>query len=162
MATATRQATGRRPYRFSIEQVEAMLRAGILTATDRTELLEGVLCAKATQTAPHIVATARLNKFLHRAVPDGYAIGAGATIALPWPGRPRRGSLPEPDAIIIVGDPDTYGRRIGPGDIAIVFEVADTSLREDRTRTKERYARSAIAASWLVNIPGRRVEVYTD
>jgi Uma2 family endonuclease len=161
LATTMGRALDRRLYHFSIEQVEAMVHQGILSEADRVELWDGVLIEKMTKNTPHIVAAARLGKFLHRAVPEGYTICVEATIALPWPGRRRRGSLPEPDVVIVVGDPDTFGRRIGPQDIAVIIEIADTSLAEDRTRTKRRYARAAIPTYWLINLPERRIEVYS-
>jgi Uma2 family endonuclease len=162
MATTAGPKTGRKLYRFTIEQVDAMIRAGILPEDGRTEMLEGVIYWEMPKNTPHMVSLSRLCKFLYRVVPDGFTVMPEPTIAIPWPGRPTRGSLPEPDAIITMGDPDSYDRRIEPGDIAIVFEVADTSLREDRTGKKRRYARAPIPVYWLINLHDRQVEVYSD
>jgi hypothetical protein len=45
---------------------------------------------------------------------------------------------------------------------AIVVEVADTSLDEDRRLKLRQYATATIAVYWIVNRVDRRVEVYTQ
>jgi Uma2 family endonuclease len=42
------------------------------------------------------------------------------------------------------------------------MEVADTSLRRDRSTKRRIYARAGIPVYWIANLPGRRFEVYTD
>jgi hypothetical protein len=53
-------------------------------------------------------------------------------------------------------------RRIEPRDILTVFAIADPSLPEDRTSQKALYARAGISVYWIINIPGRRVEIDTS
>ncbi len=50
----------------------------------------------------------------------------------------------------------------GPGDVALVVEVADSSLARDRSRKKRLYARSGYSVYWLINLVNRQVEIYTD
>jgi len=42
----------------------------------------------------------------------------------------------------------------------LVIEVADSSLRHDRTTKLKTYARAGIPTYWIVNIPDMQVEVY--
>ena len=44
----------------------------------------------------------------------------------------------------------------------LVVEVADASLPEDRTRKKTIYARASIPFYWIVNLPDRVIEVYSN
>ena len=55
---------------------------------------------------------------------------------------------------------DYASRHPEPRDIALVTEVADTTLAKDRRR-KRTYGPAGIPVYWIVNLPGRRVEVYT-
>ena len=43
-----------------------------------------------------------------------------------------------------------------------MVEVADVSLRRDRSIKKQVYARAGIPVYWIVNLPERRIEVYAD
>jgi Uma2 family endonuclease len=43
-----------------------------------------------------------------------------------------------------------------------VVEVADVTLRRDRSTKKRIYARAGIPVYWIVNLPERRIEVYSD
>ena len=48
-----------------------------------------------------------------------------------------------------------------PGDIALVVEVADTTLAKDRRR-RLTYGPAGIPVYWIVNLASRLVEVYTS
>jgi Uma2 family endonuclease len=54
------------------------------------------------------------------------------------------------------------GRHPGAQDLALVVEVADSSLAQDRNVKGPIYARAAIPVYWIVNVPDRRIEVFTD
>ena len=133
-----------------------MIREGILTEDDRVELLEGLLVAKMTKNPPHIVATDLLQAALPRIVPAGWFVSMQNPVTM-------EDSEPEPDARVVRGQPRDYvGRRAGPGDAALVVEVADTSLPSDRGIKKRIYARAGIACYWIVNLSDGRLEVYDD
>jgi len=46
--------------------------------------------------------------------------------------------------------------------LALVVEVADTTLQRDRTSKKRLYARAGVPAYWIANLSEKRFEVYTD
>ena len=55
-----------------------------------------------------------------------------------------------------------YSRRSpGPADIALVVEVADSSLDDDRKQS-EIYGRAGIPFYWIVNLVDGQVEVYSN
>jgi Uma2 family endonuclease len=47
-----------------------------------------------------------------------------------------------------------------PGDVLLLVEVADSTLRADRDIKVPLYAESGIRECWLVDVAGRAVEVY--
>ena len=48
-----------------------------------------------------------------------------------------------------------------PEEIAMVAEVADSSLSLDRTRKFRSYSRAGIPVYWIVNLVERQIEVYS-
>lgn len=53
-------------------------------------------------------------------------------------------------------------RHPGPQEAALVVEVADATLRRDRTLKLRIYARASVPVYWIVNLIDRQIEVYTD
>jgi Uma2 family endonuclease len=71
-------------------------------------------------------------------------------------------SEPEPDLAVAVGPARRYVRtHPRPRDLALVVEVADRALDEDRGAKRRAYARSRIPCYWIVNLNDLIVEVYT-
>ena len=57
----------------------------------------------------------------------------------------------------------SYGNHHpAPADLALVIEVSDSSLADDRGFKKGIYAEAGIAVYWIVNLVDNQVEVYTD
>ena len=69
---------------------------------------------------------------------------------------------PEPDIAIVRGTDADYRRRIPTAaDVALLVEVSDSTLGQDRGMKLAAYARDGIAVYWIVNLVDRQVEVYT-
>jgi Uma2 family endonuclease len=142
-------------WRMSIDHYHAMVSAGILTDDDPVELLEGWLVVKFSKTPPHTYATQRTRELLEEILPDGWHIGSHDPVT-------TGDSEPEPDASVIRGECRDYTtRHPGPGDVALVVEVADLTLRRDQRIKRRVYARAAVPVYWVVNLVDRQVEVYT-
>jgi Uma2 family endonuclease len=143
-------------WRLSVEQYHEMARAGILTRDDRVELLDGWLVAKMTKHPPHVIATGQTQDALRGIVPDGWFVAKEDPVTTP-------DSEPEPDLAVVRGTRRDYrDRHPGPQDVALVVEVADTSLPRDQAIKKHLYARAGFPVYWLINLPEGRIEVYTD
>lgn len=143
-------------WRLSVEQYHEIIRAGILTADDPVELLEGWLVYKIPKKPQHRIATRLTQKALEAVVPAGWYVDAQEPITL-------EDSEPEPDVMIARGDTRQYhDRHPGPADLALVVEVADTTLERDRGMKKRLYARAGIAVYWIVNLAEGVLEVYTQ
>lgn len=144
------------PYRLSVEQYCRMVEAGILTRKDRVFLWRGQLVAKMTKHQPHTIAQGNLSERFFRIVPDGWHVNQDAPIVV-------GDNVPEPDLIVVRGRRDDYPHRPPTAaDVALVAEVADSSLRDDTRATLAAYAAASIPAYWLVNLPNGRIEVHTD
>jgi Uma2 family endonuclease len=143
-------------YRFTVEQYERMTELGILTANDRVELLERLVVQKMTQHPPHAVAVDCTDAVLRALLPAPWYLRDQKPIRL-------SDSEPEPDLAVVQGPPRRYQKRHPtPPDLALVIEVADTSLVEDRERKGPLYARARLPVYWIINLVERQVEVYTQ
>jgi Uma2 family endonuclease len=68
---------------------------------------------------------------------------------------------PVPDLAVTKAPPSHYAEaNPGPEDLSLVVEIADTSLRTDRTVKASLYARAGIQEYWVVDVNGRRIYVY--
>jgi Uma2 family endonuclease len=145
-------------YRMTVEQYEAMVESGAFKSRDRLHLVNGYLVAKMTQNPPHVVADELCGNALLRLIPTGWHLLAAKPIRL----RERQ-SEPEPDRCIVRGAIRDYeDRHPGPEDVAMVIEVADSSLAEDREMGAAVYGPLGIPVNWIVNLVDRQLEVYTD
>lgn len=143
-------------WRVSVERYHEMIRTGLLNVADRLELLDGFLVPKMTQNPPHRGVVFRVREALCQALPAGWYADAQVPITL-------AGSEPEPDVLVVRGGSDQYlDRHPGPREVALVVEVADTTLVQDRVFKKGIYARASIPLYWIVNLMDRCVEVYSD
>lgn len=143
------------PYRFSVAQYDAMARLGILTKDDKIELIEGLLVRKLTKNPAHSTATWLLDRALGRVLPDGWFAVTESPVVLAT-------SEPEPDVMVLRGRiEDYFDKKPVPADLALLVEIADTSYADDKARAAL-YGASGIVTYWIVHIPARRIEVYTE
>lgn len=141
---------------ISVEKYHELIRAGILTENNFVELLEGRLVRKMTKNPPHCLATGLLHEALQKVVPDGWFVDSQGPVTL-------SDGEPEPDVAVVGGDRRHYkDHHPGPMDLALVVEVADTSLQWDRTEKKRSYARAGISVYWIVNLCDGQLEVYSE
>jgi hypothetical protein len=142
-------------YRFTVHQYHRMIETGILTGNDRVELLEGWIVAKMPHNPPHDGTITRVMRRLMPVLPDEWLLRVQSAITLPR-------SEPEPDLAIVRGPEKTYFRRHpGPRDIALLIEVADSTLLYDRRSKGPIYAGARIPQYWILNLVETVLEVYT-
>ncbi len=148
---------------LTIEQVEQMMKHGILPDGAPLELIDGVLVHKdrsargedpITHNPAHAVCLSRLLNVMVVVQGLGFHLRCQLPVAL----LPTR--APEPDLAIIRGAPEDYrGRHPGPNDIVAVFEVADSSLDYDRAKQRL-YASAGIPIYWIANLIDNLIEAY--
>jgi Uma2 family endonuclease len=143
-------------WRCSVEQYHEMMSKGILGEDDRVELLKGWIVQKMTISPLHRTITGLVRDAIQLHLTDEYFIDSQDPIALAE-------SEPEPDVVVTRGKRlDFIGRHASPADVALVVEVADSSLWVDRNDKKSTYAANQIAVYWIVNLVDHQVEVYRD
>jgi Uma2 family endonuclease len=143
-------------HRFSVDAYHRMLTTGILDEDGRTELLEGYLVTRMGYDPPHATSVVRTRRRIERLLPPGWEVREEKPVTFP-------DSEPVPDVAVARGDDAAYAaRRPAPADLALLVEVADSSLEIDRQDKARVYARAGIAEYWIVNVPDRQIEVYTQ
>jgi Uma2 family endonuclease len=144
------------PFRMSLDQYERLVDSGVFTKRDKLQLVNGILVNKLTQNPPRTVVDLRCRKALERVIPANWHVRPDKPVRLPLDGEP------EPDQCVVRGDElDYLDRHPGAADVGLLVEVADDSVAEDR-KMGLTYGARGIAVYWIVNIPGRQVEVYTS
>ena len=139
-----------RPRRFTSDEVQAMLRAGILHEDDRLELIDGQLIRMSPIGDPHIACINRLNRLLvERTTPS-------IAVSIQNPVRVDEHNEPEPDVVLttaLEGGPR-------PEDVLLLIEVADSSLEYDQDVKLPLYAQAGIPEVWIVNLRASQIEVH--
>jgi len=143
-------------WQLSVEQYHEMIRTGILTENDPVELLDGWLVSKMPKNRAHSIATGRARTTLERVIPAGWYVDSQEPVTLPT-------SEPEPDVVAVRGEPQQYpDAPPGPQDVALLVEVADSTLHRDQTTKKRLYAQAGIPIYWIVNLVDQRIEVHRE
>ena len=147
--------------RISLEVYRQMNGLGLIDPADRVELLDGFLVKKMPGNPRHASVTRRLARLFEARLPGGWLALKEDTIELP--GYPEGDSSPIPDVSIVAGTLDDYDlRHPGPGDIALVVEVASNARMLARDRAGlARYAWAGLPAAWIVDLAGETVEIYS-
>jgi Uma2 family endonuclease len=141
--------------RFTVDEYHRMIEWGFFAEDDGFELLEGYIVAKMPRNPLHDAALVVSERSLQGLLRGGWHVRPQCALTL-------LDSEPEPDLAVVRGRPEDYTlRHPGPGDVAVVVEVANTTLAEDRQTKASLYARAGIPVYWIVNVVDNRVEVYS-
>ncbi|MDG3003785.1 Uma2 family endonuclease [Paludisphaera mucosa] len=143
-------------YRIPVELYERLVELAELDEDDRIELLNGMLVRKMTKNPPHQVCCELCRDEIARILPAGFTVRSEGPVRIP------DYSEPEPDLAVVRGRTRDYvDRHPEPADVALLVEVADSSLARDRGEKRDIYARAGIPIYWVVDLTARCVEVYT-
>ncbi len=124
------------------------------------ELVDGEIIEKRGQKPPHRTAVILLRNWLI-AVFGGLFVHSQAPINVADADNDE--SEPEPDAAVTTQPVTAYTERHpGPGDLLLVAEVSDTTLRFDRIAKAMLYAHAGIGEYWVVDVAGRRIIVHSQ
>jgi Uma2 family endonuclease len=145
-----------RRRRFTVEDYSRMAEAGILTESDRVELIEGEIVEMAPIGLRHSLCVAELSNRLVR------ALGDRAELWCQTPVRLFPDTELQPDVVFIRGPLSRYSEHPGPADTLLLIEVADTSYRVDRDVKLPLYARAGVAEVWIVDLTHDVVEVFRE
>lgn len=150
--------------RLTVDQYHRMRETHILRDGEPIELLDGLLVHKERGTRgsdPMTVGPRHAMAIRLLAEQDPAVRAAGWFMLTQLPVSLPPYHEPEPDGAIVRGAPRDYpDRPPGAADVAIVIEVADSSLETDRTRKLSIYASAGIPQYVIVNLVDRQLEVH--
>lgn len=143
--------------RWTTAEFDEMVRTGLLREGSPAFLWDGEIIEPMSENRPHVNAVMRLGQLLDGRFPEAeFTVDRGAPLAL------RDGFKPQPDVTVLKGLRGRYTARTPvPADVVLLAEVADSTHDLDSGIYLREYAARGIAQYWIVNIPARRVEVYT-
>jgi len=127
--------------------------AGIFSEVERIELVDGDLVDMAPIGSQHAYVVDLMTDMLVKQVPRKYLVRIQNPIQLGEFGEP------EPD-VAIVKKHNYRLQHPQASDILMLIEVAETSLEYDRATKLPFYARYGIPEVWIIDLNGKRGEVY--
>jgi Uma2 family endonuclease len=141
--------------RFTVAEYQRLIDEGFFIADERFELIDGYITEKMSRNPPHDAAVNRARRVIERALPQGWIVRIQSAIT-------TAESQPEPDIAVARGDDADYiNHHPGPLDLALVFEVANTSLAIDRGPKLAAYAHAGVQAYWILNLDDCVLEMYS-
>jgi Uma2 family endonuclease len=142
--------------RFTLDEYHRMIQSGVFKDGDPVELLDGWITTKMSRNPPHDFVMTRCQRLLSGLIQDALVVRQQCAITIGV-------SEPEPDICVAVGPDDRYAdHHPGEGEIGVIIEVSDSTLEDDREIKGAIYAAARVPAYWIINIPERQVEVYSD
>ncbi|MBX9859735.1 MAG: Uma2 family endonuclease [Sphingomonas sp.] len=138
------------PVKLRIEDYLLLDRSGAFDAYAKTELIDGEIFYMNAQHRPHARIKSQLFLAISaalRASQSPFEALVEASIAIPDRG------VPEPD-IVLTSEPEGEG-LIPLGTVALVIEVADTTLTNDLGVKARLYARAGIPECWVADVEGQ-------
>jgi Uma2 family endonuclease len=144
--------------RFTVDEYDRMVEVGILTETDRVELIHGEIVRMTPSGRRHSTCVSALLTLFVTRLGSRVVVWSHGSVPLP----PY--SQPEPDVLLLRPRPDLYrdADPLAAADALLVVEVAETSLRYDREVKVPLYGASGIRETWVVDLEGECVEIYRE
>ncbi len=144
-----------RLFLWTVEQYLSLIEDGILTEEDKTELLAGNIIAKMASNKPRDAVISFVQDYFIEKYFKEHTMRSERAIRL------SEDSMPEPDYVVALYREDKY-RSAWPTvpDVLLLIEVSDSTLSIDRGIKKTLYASAGIKEYWIINIPGKQIEVH--
>jgi Uma2 family endonuclease len=162
MSTSAAKTVNAKPwrrYRFTDDEFDRMIRAGILREGSHAFLWNGEIIQPMAEDQPHITLLYNLLMLLAVRLPTNeWTVNINQPVQI----RPRY--RPQPDLVALRGPrPDwtVRGRVPTPEGVALLIEISDATYTFDVGSKLNEYARAGITQYWIVNVKEPRVEVYT-
>jgi Uma2 family endonuclease len=142
---------------YTVADVLEMEKTGVLSASERVELLEGKLYTLIPPGKRHAACVNYLTaKFLQ-------ACSENAVVRVQRPVYLNRHTSPDPDIALLSLDGDFFEHAGNiPEEVLLMVEVSYTSLGHDLGRKLPVYARHGIPETWIINLQDNVVEVYLN
>jgi Uma2 family endonuclease len=158
MATSVLQDSIEEPKvslrKLKIEEYHKLGEAGILQPNDRVELIDGLLVQMAPIGPEHQFILEKLNDVLSEQKEGRFKVGPGRPIPIP------DFNEPQPDMVLLKIDAGTRRQHASPGEIYLVIEVSDTTVKYDSEEKLLAYEKARIPEYWIVDIPAKALRVF--
>jgi len=141
---------------LSVERYEQMAEAGLLPERG-IELIDGLVVEMSPKGVRHAYAADMLNKMLVLQSHDRYTVCAD-TLSLRLGPRDE----PEPDFALVRATRSYARQRATVADVALIIEVADSSLRFDLGTKLRKFAGAGIPEYWVINLKANRAHLFCD
>jgi Uma2 family endonuclease len=139
---------------FTAKEFRDMAEAGVFQEDDRLELVDGEIVEMSPIGNRHATCVRKLIRLLRSA-------GGRAAMDVQNPLGISKENEFYPDVVLLKPRADEYAGGIPEAsDALLVIEVADTTLRFDRSIKRPRYAAAGAPELWIVDLEGSRVWVH--
>jgi Uma2 family endonuclease len=143
--------------KFTVGQYHQMIESGVLTESDRVELLQGEIIEMSPIGKQHAACVDRLTELFIG------ELNRRAIVRVQNPIQLSDRSEPQPDFAILQRRSDFYAdAHPQPQDIFALVEVSDTTVEFDRTVKVPLYAKDNIAEVWIIDLNAEIVQVYRE
>lgn len=140
---------------FTVTEYERMGETGILAPDARVELIEGEIIEMSPIGSRHAACVNLISDVCNRQLGGKVIVRTQSPIVL------DDFSEPEPDVSILRFRGDYYrSAHPRPDDVLLVIEVAETTIRFDRSVKSSLYARAGLSEYLIFNLPDDLVESY--
>jgi Uma2 family endonuclease len=146
------------PKLWNVENYHRMGEFGMIRPDERTELISGQVLLMTPKGPSHVCSLRLLALAL-----DALLVNQPFFVSTQDPIQLDDFSEPEPDCAIVRGTALDYGdRHPDSTDIALVVEVADSTLKYDVEVKDKLYAQSGITDYWVVDLKSRELHVFRN
>ena len=140
---------------FTRAEYHRMAEVGILKHSDRVELIRGEIVTLSPPGRRHSAFVDNLTQLLI------LRLGGRALVRVQNPVVLDEYSEPQPDLVLLRRRAVPYKDADATADdVVLLVEVADTSIRYDRTTKLRLYAEAGVPEYWIVDCTSESVEVY--
>jgi Uma2 family endonuclease len=152
VATARPREPERR--RFSVAEMEAMDRAGILGPEERVELIDGEIITMAAKGARHEDVRNELTEYWARRLPATLKFAVEPALRL------EANYAPEPD--IIIFHDGLRASQVRGDSVLLVVEISDSSLSYDLKVKGPKYSAFGVREYWVINADSLETHIHRD
>lgn len=132
-------------YHWTVDALHHAIDAGVFEHPERLELIQGRIIEHMGQNPPHSTLVSEIADMLRAAFSPRYAIREEKPIHISFDGEPI------PDVSAVVGKQSDYREHHPtPNDVALLIEVADSSVAYDLGEKALLYAQAGITDYWVV------------
>lgn len=150
----TRAAEGLERWRWTLEDIERLVAAGVFRDSDRVELIGGELVPMSPKGHHHEHLRTQITKRLTFMVPRDLTVVSEPQLNL------ASDEYRQPDILVFAEPTRVYDVR---GETALlVIEIADTSLAHDTGSKAATYARYGVREYWVIDALSRATIVFRD